>query len=384
MEIQLSGISKQFGDFNALDNIGLNIQSGELLALLGPSGSGKTTLLRIIAGLESADLGSVYFDGVDMANTPLRERQIGFVFQHYALFKHMTLRENVSFGLRVKRRAFRRSAVAIRARADELLKLVQLSGLEDRYPHQLSGGQRQRVALARALAIDPKVLLLDEPFGALDAKVRKELRQWLRDLHQQTGVTTVFVTHDQEEALELADRVVIMQKGKIAQLGSVDQVYEQPASPLVFDFLGDSNIIPAQLHGDAVHISNTEIGSYTPAVNSAALDDGAVDIYVRPSDLRIADAEQAGIDVVVNSIQRTGPIVRAEVSLAHSAFAQINSTLRVELPHLHHDVSHFQIGAKLRLRLMQFSVFAPQTMTAVREQLNAPILIGRERERLAE
>jgi sulfate transport system ATP-binding protein len=378
VKIQLSGINKQFGEFKAIDNIGLDIQSGELLALLGPSGSGKTTLLRIIAGLEQADVGSVLFDGIDMVNTPLRERKIGFVFQHYALFKHMTLRENVSFGLRVKSRRFRSSGAAIRARADELLKLVQLAGLEDRYPHQLSGGQRQRVALARALAIDPKVLLLDEPFGALDAKVRKELRQWLRELHQQTGVTTIFVTHDQEEALELADRVVIMQNGKIAQLGSVDQVYEQPASPLVFDFLGDSNIIPAQLHDGAVHVGNAEIGSYTPVANLATLDDGAVDIYVRPSDLRIADAEQTGIDVVVNSIQRTGPIVRAEVSLAHS-----HSTLRVELPHLHHDVPRFQLGAAVRLRLMQFSVFAPQTITAVREQLGAPILIGRERERLA-
>lgn len=383
MEIQLSGISKQFGQFKALDNVGLNIQSGELLALLGPSGSGKTTLLRIIAGLESADTGSVYFDGVDMANTPLRERQIGFVFQHYALFKHMTLRENVSFGLRVKARAFRRSSAAIRARADELLKLVQLGGLEDRYPHQLSGGQRQRVALARALAIDPKVLLLDEPFGALDAKVRKELRQWLRDLHQQTGVTTVFVTHDQEEALELADRVVIMQKGEIAQLGSVDQVYEQPASPLVFDFLGDSNIIAAQLRGDVVYVGDAAIGPYPSTANTAVLDEGAVDVYVRPSDLRIADAEQVGIEVVVNSIQRTGPIVRAEVSFAHSTFGQSHSTLRVELPHLHHDVPRFQIGAIFRLRLMQFSVFAPQTITPVREQLSAPILTGRERGRLA-
>ena len=223
------------------------------------------------------------------------------------------------------------------------------------------------------------MLLLDEPFGALDAKVRKELRQWLRDLHQQTGVTTVFVTHDQEEALELADRVVIMQKGKIAQLGSVDQVYEQPASPLVFDFLGDSNIIAAQLRDGLVHVGDAEIGAYSPPANTAVLDEGAVDVYVRPSDLRIADAEQAGINVVVNSIQRTGPIVRAEVSLAHS-----NSTLRVELPHLHHDVPRFQLGAHLRLRLMQFSVFAPQTMTAVREQLSAPILIGRERERITE
>jgi sulfate transport system ATP-binding protein len=379
VKIQLSGINKQFGEFKAIDNIGLDIQSGELLALLGPSGSGKTTLLRIIAGLEQADAGSVLFDGIDMVNTPLRERQIGFVFQHYALFKHMTLRENVSFGLRVKSRRFRSSGAAIRARADELLKLVQLAGLEDRYPHQLSGGQRQRVALARALAIDPKVLLLDEPFGALDAKVRKELRQWLRELHQQTGVTTIFVTHDQEEALELADRVVIMQNAKIAQLGSVDQVYEQPASPLVFDFLGDSNIIPAQLHDGAVHVGNVAIGSYTPGANFTPLDDGAVDIYVRPSDLRIADAEQAGIAVVVNSIRRTGPIVRAEVSLAHS-----HSSLRVELPHLHHDVPRFQLGAAVRLRLMQFSVFAPQAITAVREQLSAPILIGRERERLAE
>ena len=204
MDISLKNINKHFGHFHALDSIDLHIESGELIALLGPSGSGKTTLLRIIAGLEFADEGAVYFGGKDVADTPLRKRQIGFVFQHYALFKHMTVRDNVSFGLRIRKGDARPAKTAIRQRADELLELVQLSGLGDRFPHQLSGGQRQRVALARALAIEPQVLLLDEPFGALDAKVRKELRQWLRELHQKTGVTTLFVTHDQEEALELA------------------------------------------------------------------------------------------------------------------------------------------------------------------------------------
>ncbi len=247
MEISLSNINKQFGSFRALHDVDLTIESGELIALLGPSGSGKTTLLRIIAGLEHADTGAVSFGGVDMADTPLRERQIGFVFQHYALFKHMTVRDNVSFGLSVRPRSKRPTKPEIRRRANELLELVQLAGLGDRYPHQLSGGQRQRVALARALAIEPRVLLLDEPFGALDAKVRKELRQWLRELHYKTGVTTIFVTHDQEEALELADRVVIMSQGAIAQAGTVDEVYERPASPLVFDFLGSTNIIPAIL-----------------------------------------------------------------------------------------------------------------------------------------
>ncbi len=367
MDITLSTIDKQFGQFKALDNIDLHIESGELIALLGPSGSGKTTLLRIIAGLEFADGGAVYFGGEDVAATPLRKRQIGFVFQHYALFKHMTVRDNVSFGLRVRKGETRPDKASIRRRADELLDLVQLSGLGDRYPHQLSGGQRQRVALARALAIEPKVLLLDEPFGALDAKVRKELRQWLRELHQKTGVTTLFVTHDQEEALELADRVVIMSDGKIAQVGSVDDVYERPASPLVFDFLGSTNRISAQVQDGDLVVGGQQVARYNGDQT------GSATLYVRPGDLRVAGAGDPGLEVTVLNVQRTGPIVRATVEIPPTG-----QRLAVEVPHLHHDVKEFVPEQTLRLRLMQFSVFAAEP-EFIKDGVSTPHLIGRER-----
>ena len=230
MSIEICGVGKRFGNFVALDHIDLNIPTGELVALLGPSGCGKTTLLRIIAGMESADSGHVKFAGEEATHLHARERQVGFVFQHYALFRHMTVFENVAFGLRVKPRDERPSEAEIRRRVHELLGLVQLDWLADRYPSQLSGGQRQRIALARALAVEPKVLLLDEPFGALDTKVRKELRRWLRRLHDEMHISSVFVTHDQEEALEVADRVVVMNQGKIEQIGTPDEVYSNPAT----------------------------------------------------------------------------------------------------------------------------------------------------------
>ena len=239
--ITVDNVAKRFGNFPALHGIDLEIRKGEFIALLGPSGSGKTTLLRIIAGLEFQDSGRVLFDGRDVSDTPVGERGVGFVFQQYALFRHMTVAENVAFGLTIRKRRERPSKQAIRDRAEELLRLVQLGGLGNRYPAQLSGGQRQRVALARALAIEPKVLLLDEPFGALDAKVRKDLRRWLRELHQQMGLTSIFVTHDQEEALELADRVVVMDHGVIEQVGSPEQVYMEPATPFVSTFVGETN-----------------------------------------------------------------------------------------------------------------------------------------------
>ncbi len=240
MSIQIQNVSKQFGAFKALDDVSLEIASGELVALLSPSGSGKTTLLRIIAGLEWPDAGQVSFHGQDATGTHARERNVGFVFQHYALFRHMTIFENVAFGLRVKKNP--PSEAEIHRKVTDLLKLVQLDWLADRYPHQLSGGQRQRIALARSLAVEPKVLLLDEPFGALDAKVRKELRRWLRRLHDEVRATTVFVTHDQEEAMEVADRVVIMNHGRIEQIGTPDEVYRNPATQFVYEFLSEVSV----------------------------------------------------------------------------------------------------------------------------------------------
>ena len=247
MSIQVKNIRKQFGEFVALDDVSLDFPAGELVALLGPSGCGKTTLLRIIAGLEQADAGSVLLDGEDASDTHVRERQVGFVFQHYALFRHMSVFDNVAFGMRMKPRAQRPSARAIRDKVHDLLKLVQLDWLADRFPAQLSGGQRQRIALARALAVEPRVLLLDEPFGALDAKVRKELRRWLRKLHDDLHITSIFVTHDQEEALEVADRVVLMDHGRVEQVGTPQEVVERPATAFVDDFLDLDDDGPAWL-----------------------------------------------------------------------------------------------------------------------------------------
>ena len=239
MDVSIRNVRKEFDRFPALRDVSLNIHSGELIALLGPSGSGKTTLLRLIAGLERPTVGTIFFGEDDASQKSVQERNVEFVFQHYALFRHMTVSDNIGFGLKVRPGATRPAKTEIRRRATELLDLVQLSGLEKRYPNQLSGGQRQRVALARALAIEPKVLLLDEPFGALDAQVRRELRRWLREIHDTTGHTTVFVTHDQEEALELADRVVVMSQGRIEQVGTADEVYDTPNSPFVYGFIGD-------------------------------------------------------------------------------------------------------------------------------------------------
>lgn len=241
MSITVQNVSKNFGNFRALNNINLEINGGELVALLGPSGCGKTSLLRIIAGLERPDSGNIIFHGEDVSGHDVRDRNVGFVFQHYALFRHMTVFDNVAFGLRMKPRGTRPSETVIREKVNYLLQMVQLDWLGDRYPDQLSGGQRQRIALARALAVEPKVLLLDEPFGALDAKVRKELRRWLARLHDEIHLTSVFVTHDQEEAMEVSDRIVVMNKGIIEQVGSPAQLYEKPANDFVYQFLGDSN-----------------------------------------------------------------------------------------------------------------------------------------------
>lgn len=314
MSIEVKNLTKRFGGFTALDDVCISARSGELLALLGPSGSGKTTLLRVIAGLEFPDRGSVHFHGDDATQRDVRERQVGFVFQHYALFKHMSVFENVAFGLRVRPARTRPSRAEIKERVTELLKLVQLERMADRFPAQLSGGQRQRVALARALAIEPKVLLLDEPFGALDAQVRKDLRRWLRRLHDEIHLTSVFVTHDQEEALELADRVVVMNHGKVEQVGTPEDVYHRPATPFVCSFLGNVNLFHARLEpgveaGPELHLV---------APNAAPAKRATARIFVRPHLIDIVRQSVPGsIAASVEHINVAGPVARIELGSPH-------------------------------------------------------------------
>jgi sulfate/thiosulfate transport system ATP-binding protein len=314
MSIIVRHLQKRFGDFTALDNVSLDFPAGELVALLGPSGCGKTTLLRVIAGLEFADAGQVVLNGEDVADVGARERQVGFVFQHYALFRHMTVFENVAFGLRVKPRRERPSDAVIREKVHELLKLVQLDWLAQRFPSELSGGQRQRIALARALAVEPKVLLLDEPFGALDAKVRKELRSWLRRLHDDLHISTLFVTHDQEEALEVADRIVVMNHGRVEQVGSPQDVYDHPQTSFVYEFLGAANRL--QGHVDATGF--TADGA-AKAITAQAHFEGRALAYVRPHDIALYPAGSAngdhrdGIVVGVRRVVTLGGSVRVEL-----------------------------------------------------------------------
>lgn len=292
MKITLDHVVKTFDTFRAVRDVSLEIGSGELVALLGPSGSGKTTILRMVAGLEYADGGAIYFGDEDATNIPVRDRGVGFVFQHYALFPHMTLSENIAFGMKVSK--VKRSAAEITARVEQLLSLVRLDGLGERFPGQISGGQRQRVALARALAVDPKVLLLDEPFGALDANVRRELRRWLREIHGELGITTIFVTHDQAEALDLADRVVILNEGKIIQEGTPEQVCRQPGSAFVTKFLGDVNRFEGRVQNSVAHIGDVQIA----APNIA---NGPVEILTRPADL-VWTKEGKGVPVTISRV----------------------------------------------------------------------------------
>jgi sulfate/thiosulfate transport system ATP-binding protein len=318
MSISVRGVTKRFGAFTALDNVDLEVQPGKLVALLGPSGSGKTTLLRIIAGLEFADAGEIRFDGTDMANRKTGERRVGFVFQHYALFRHMTVFDNIAFGLRVRPRSTRPSESEIRRKIGDLLDLIQLQTLASRYPSQLSGGQRQRVALARALAVEPRVLLLDEPFGALDAKVRLELRRWLRHLHDEVNITSLFVTHDQEEALEVADSVAVMNEGKFEQIGTPAEVYENPATSFVFKFLGNVNLFHGRIDNGVTYIQQTATDHV---------------VFVRPHLLDIVrEAPSHGsnaFQATIVHINAAGPLVKIE------AQAEWGARVQVEMPQQH-------------------------------------------------
>lgn len=349
MSIQVKNIHKEFGRFTALNDITLDFPTGELVALLGPSGCGKTTLLRIIAGLEQADSGQVLLDGEDASSTHVRERQVGFVFQHYALFKHMTVFDNVAFGMRMKPRGQRPSEAKIKEKVHELLNLVQLDWLADRFPSQLSGGQRQRIALARALAVEPRVLLLDEPFGALDAKVRKELRRWLRKLHDELHITSIFVTHDQEEALEVADRVVLMDHGKVEQIGTPEEVYRHPATPFVYGFLGSVNFFHGRVEGETVRV-----GEDTLPHEPHDFDHGAeVVAFARPHEL----------DVDANPISTAGIAARVHRVLAFGV------TARVELDGINGSTGlHFEVEMT-RDRVLELGLKDGQTVRLVPSRL---------------
>lgn len=352
MSIEVRRISKTFGSFTALHDVSLAVPTGALVALLGPSGSGKTTLLRIIAGLDFADAGSgpVLFHNEDVGDMPAAQRRVGFVFQHYALFRHLTVFENVAFGLRVRPRRLRPPRREIRRRVRELLGLVQLDWLADRYPSQLSGGQRQRVALARALAVEPNVLLLDEPFGALDAKVRLELRQWLRRLHDEIHVTSVFVTHDQEEALELADRVVVMNGGRIEQVGAPDEVFHEPASEFVMGFLGQVNVFHGRLEAGRVRFG--ELAVEVPP--DGAPPSGDVHIFVRPHDWRVdrrANGEPT-LQAVVCRLNAAGPHARLRLT------TPTGESIDVEVPHERCRELALHVGARVYLSPREIKLFA--------------------------
>ena len=353
MSIKIKEVVKRFDGFTALDGVSLQINSGELVALLGPSGSGKTTLLRIVAGLEFPTSGKIKMDGIDASTKQVGARNVGFVFQHYALFRHMTVFENVAFGLRVKPHRIRPAEAELRERVTRLLRLVQLEGFAHRYPAQLSGGQRQRVALARALAIEPRVLLLDEPFGALDAKVRKELRRWLRRLHEEMGLTSVFVTHDQEEALELADRVVVMSNGRIEQVGTPDQVYDSPATPFVYEFLGHVNRMPCTVARGRARVWHQEFGVESESTGQVE-QLGRGQAYVRPEDVEIVPRGlgEDGTRAKVLHVSALGPIVRAELQVQG-----LSEPIEAELPRARHRELGLRPGLEVLVRARAARVF---------------------------
>lgn len=345
MGIQIQNIVKTFGTYTALDKVDLKVSSGELVALLGPSGSGKTTLLRIISGLEVPDSGTIHFYGEDATRRNVRERQVGFVFQHYALFRHMTVFDNIAFGLTVQPRKERPTKTRIRERVSELLHLIQLENMANRYPAQLSGGQRQRVALARALATRPKVLLLDEPFGALDARVRQELRRWLRKLHDEIHVTSVFVTHDQEEALEVADRVVVMNQGRIEQVGTPEEIYDYPANPFVFNFLGSANLFHCRMTGPGNLAGKL---TFEPGAGEGAVG------YVRPGDISIRrNAERReDLEAEVLLVQGAGALPRIELRRLDNG-----QLVKVDLARENYRLLGLKTGEKVFIRPTRVKVF---------------------------
>ncbi len=350
MSISVESISKKFGEFNALNNVSLEIPEGELVALLGPSGCGKTSLLRIIAGLEQPDAGRVLLNGEDRTSAHVREREIGFVFQHYALFRHMTVFDNIAFGLRVKKRAERPSEKIIKQKVFDLLKLVQLDWLADRFPDQLSGGQRQRIALARALAVEPKVLLLDEPFGALDANVRKELRRWLRRLHDELHVTSIFVTHDQEEAMEVSSRIVVMNKGVIEQIGTPEEVYEHPKSPFVSRFLGDVNIF----HGRVEHgWLDLDLWRVPAPADTAHRDHVAA--YVRPHDVELTLTAEPNLPAaIIRHVHHAGSVYKLELELHDHAQKE---SIEVEISRREFQALAVQAGDSVYIKLVNPRVY---------------------------
>lgn len=356
MSIEISNVTKTFDSFKALNDINLTINTGELVALLGPSGSGKTTLLRIISGLETADTGSIIFDGEDNTVKSTQDRKVGFVFQHYALFQHMTVFENIAFGLKVRPAKQRPSKEVINHKVHELLSLVKMEGLAKRYPAQLSGGQRQRIALARALAVEPKVLLLDEPFGALDAKVRKELRRWLRKLHDEYPITSVFVTHDQEEALDVADKIVILHEGKIEQTGTPEDVYDNPVNPFVFNFLGNVNLFHGRMNDGKIELGSIKLD----VPERMGTNNEAVVSYIRPHDIEIS-LKADGNDFIaaeVFFIRAVGPTVYIELKrLDNEEYieAEISREIYRELK--------LKVKQRVFIRPRDFRVFIPEDYT---------------------
>ena len=352
MSIQIQNISKSFGTFQALEDITIDVQTGELIALLGPSGSGKTSLLRIIAGLEAANQGSILFGEEDMTHISTKERKVGFVFQHYALFRHMSVFENIAYGLKVRPRKIRPSKQEIEEKVNELLKLVKLEAFAKRYPSHLSGGQRQRVALARALAVEPKVLLLDEPFGALRSEVRKSLRRWLRKLHDDYQITSIFVTHDQEEALDVADRIVVMNEGRIEQIGTPEEVYENPNSPFVYQFLGNVNLFKGRLHKGKLRHGDFEVDApeHKGTVNTEAVG------YVRPHDISIE--RESSLDAVsakINYIHLVGAAVQLELIRKDNG-----EFLEAELTKEHFRSLNLKTGEEVYVKPKQLRVFIPK------------------------